>query len=129
MNITDHLVRVQQQGDPKTQRVFGMLYGKQKGMSLEVATSFEMLYTPREDGEGIVVDKAYLENNIKLSESPRSALSTHSPNQDRAESSSWRARNWVGDGLACERSRAAAPIVLQRPYRALWCKPKLATSQ
>jgi hypothetical protein len=70
MNITDHLTRVQQQGSPDTQRVYGVLYGKQRGMAVEVCTSFELNYAPREEG-GIVIDKKYLEENISLRESPR----------------------------------------------------------
>lgn len=67
MNITDHLTRVQQQGSPDTQRVYGVLYGKQRGMAVEVCTSFELSYAPRDDG-GITLDKKYLEENISLRE-------------------------------------------------------------
>lgn len=67
MNITDHLTRVRQQSSSSTQRVFGVLYGKQSGLSVEVTTSFELKYTDREGG-GIEISKKYLEKNIQLSE-------------------------------------------------------------
>ena len=50
MNITDHLTRVRQQTCATTERVFGVLYGKQSGLSVEVTTSFELKYTDREGG-------------------------------------------------------------------------------
>ena len=50
MNITDHLTRVRQQDDASAERVFGALYGRQRGMEVEVATSFEMLYAARDGG-------------------------------------------------------------------------------
>ncbi|KAA0148007.1 hypothetical protein FNF29_06951 [Cafeteria roenbergensis] len=65
MNITDHLTRVRQQTSATTQRVFGVLYGKQSGLSVEVTTSFELKYAEREGG-GIEISKSYLEKNIQL---------------------------------------------------------------
>jgi COP9 signalosome complex subunit 6 len=67
MNVTDHLTRVRQQVDPKASEVFGVLYGRQKGMQVEVLASFEMKYSPLPDG-GIEMDKAFVEGNIGLSE-------------------------------------------------------------
>ncbi len=101
MNITDHLTRVRQQTSATTQRVFGVLYGKQSGLSVEVTTSFELKYAEREGG-GIEISKSYLEKNIQLSEwGPDAVGSAHRGGVDCGRSGSCCA------GLG--RSRGARP--------------------
>nr|SVE75220.1 EOG090X08T4 [Daphnia dolichocephala] len=55
MNISEHWTRVRAQ-EGKAQQVIGALIGKQKGRSLEIMNSFELVFTVIED---IVIDRDY----------------------------------------------------------------------
>nr|SVE74276.1 EOG090X08T4 [Daphnia barbata] len=55
MNISEHWTRVRAQ-EGKAQQVIGALIGKQKGRSLEIMNSFELVFTVIDD---IVIDRDY----------------------------------------------------------------------
>lgn len=55
MNISEHWTRIRAQ-EGKAQQVIGALIGKQKGRSLEIMNSFELMFTVIDD---IVIDRDY----------------------------------------------------------------------
>nr|CAG4650279.1 EOG090X08T4 [Sida crystallina] len=57
MNISEHWTRVRAQ-EGKAQQVIGALIGKQKGRSLEIMNSFELVFTVIEDRD-VVIDRDY----------------------------------------------------------------------
>lgn len=59
MNISDHYTRVRVQTGDNTVRVYGALLGRQKGRSVEICNSFELVVESRDGSSVHVLDKEY----------------------------------------------------------------------